>query len=183
VRIRNPSTVLLYALPLALLLVAVILGVVYGHRSIAPSPERPLALPPVEAPDATGPDCSALLAVLPDRLPAMPGALPRKTIAEPKPPGAMAWAGAGSSASSGASSGTGDPVVLRCGLPKPAELGPGAALLDVNGVSWLTVSEPDRDSFFTVGRRVFVALTVPRGMGSGPIQAVSDVVRSALPPG
>jgi hypothetical protein len=199
VRIRSPSTVLLYALPLALLLVAVILGVVYGHRSIAPSPERPLALPPVEAPDATGPDCSALLAVLPDRLPATPGELPRKAIAEPKPPGAMAWAGAGSSASNGvgssasngagstasngASNGAGDPVVLRCGLPKPAELGPGAALLDVNGVSWLTVSEPDRDSFFTVGRRVFVALTVPRGMGSGPIQAVSDVVRSALPPG
>jgi Protein of unknown function (DUF3515) len=178
VRIRNPTTILLYCLPLALLLAAVILGVVHGHPRIAPTPERPLALPPIEAPDAAGPACSALLTVLPDRLPAAPGALPRKTIAEPRPPGTMAWAGPDNAAG-----GTDSPVVLRCGLPKPAELVPGAALLDVNGVSWLTVSEPDRDSFVTVGRRVFVALTVPRGLGGGPVQAVSDVVRSALPPG
>jgi hypothetical protein len=172
---RGPSTVLLYALPLALLLAAVVLGVLHGHRAPARGPERPVALPPVEAPDAAGTACSGLLAGLPAALPAGSGPLPRKIIADPEPPGVMAWSSAGDD--------TGDPVVLRCGLPKPVELGPAAVLMDVDGVRWLTLSESDRDTFITVGRPVYVALTVPRGLGSGPVQAVSDVVRSALPPG
>jgi hypothetical protein len=172
VRSRNPTTILLVALPLALLLAAVALGVTHGRPRSIQNLDRPLALPPIEAPDAAGPGCTALLSVLPERLPAGPGELARRAIADPRPPGTAAWAGT-----------TGDPVVLRCGLVKPAQLDPGAALLDVNGVSWLTVSEPDRDSFFAVGRPVVVALTVPRGLGGGPVQAVSDVVRSAVPAG
>jgi hypothetical protein len=171
VRTRGPAGILLFALPLALLLAAVILGVKHGHPA---GSDRPLALPPIEAPDASGQVCSALLSALPDRLPATSGMLARKAIAEPRPPGTMAWA---------ASKGPGDPAVLRCGLAKPADLGPGAASLDVNGVSWLTLSESDRDSFFTVGRQVVVAVTVPRGLGGGPVQAVSDVVRRAVPAG
>jgi hypothetical protein len=174
VRTGGLSRVLLFALPLALLLAAVILGVEHGHQGAPASPDRPLALPPIEAPDASSQACSALLSALPDRLPATPGTLPRKAIAEPRPPGTMAWA---------ESKRPGDPVVLRCGLAKPAELGPGAAELDVNGVRWLTVSESGRDSFFTVGRQVVVALTVPRGLGGGPVQAVSDVVRTAVSAG
>ncbi|MDQ2706635.1 MAG: DUF3515 domain-containing protein, partial [Actinomycetota bacterium] len=114
--------------------------------------------------------CAGLLAALPAELAATSGRLPREALAEPAPPGALAWGGADNG-----------PVVLRCGLPRPAELAPGAAIVQVDGVGWLTLSEPDRDTFITVDRSVFVALTVPRGLGSGPVQTVSDVVRSALP--
>jgi hypothetical protein len=175
VRIRNPTTVLLYALPLALLLAAAALGVMHGRPGTVKAPDRPLALPPIEAPDAAGPVCTALIAALADQLPTSSGALPHRTIAEPRPPGTTAWAGSGGAG--------GDPVVLRCGLAKQSGLDPGAPLLEVNGVRWLTISEPDRDSFFTVGRQVLVALTVPRGLGGGPVQAVSDVVRTTVPPG
>lgn len=176
-RTRNPTTVLLYALPLALLLAAVVLGVMHGRPGTGKAPDRPLALPPIEAPDAAGPVCTALIAALADQLPTSSGALPHKAIAEPRPPGTTAWAG------SGGTVGPDSPVVLRCGLAKQSGLDPGAPLLDVNGVRWLTVSESDRDSFFTVGRQVVVALTVPRGLGGGPVQAVSDVVRTSVPAG
>lgn len=177
-RIRNPTTVLLYVLPLALLLAAVVLGALHGRPTTATDADRPLALPPIEAPDASGPVCTALIAALADQLPTSAGALPHKAIAEPRPPGTTAWARAGGGAASATSDG---PVVLRCGLAKESTLDPATPLLDVNGVSWQTVSEADRDSFFTVGRQVVVALTVPRGLGGGPVQAVSDVVRSAVP--
>ncbi len=176
-RPRNPTTVLLYALPLALLLAAVVLGVVHGRPHVSPRADRPLALPPIEAPDAAGPVCSALIAALEDGLPSEMGVLPRKAIAEPRPAGTTAWAPAGGGADPGST------VVLRCGLAKDPGPPPGAPLLEVNGVTWLTVSEGDRDSFFTVGRQVVVALTVPRGLGGGPVQAVSDVVRTAVPAG
>ena len=179
VRIRNPTTALLYALPLALLLAAVVLGVMHGRPTTGPALERPLALPPIEAPDAAGPVCSALIVALADELPTSSGALPHKAIADPRPPGTTAWARTGAIAGDTA----GDAVVLRCGLAKQTALDPGTPLLDVNGVRWLTVSEADRDSFFTVGRQVVVALTVPRGFGGGPVQAVSDVVRTVVPPG
>jgi hypothetical protein len=169
---RSVTNVLLFALPLALVLAAVVLAVTHGSRS-GPVPARPLALPPIESPDAAGATCSALLAVLPEQLPATPGTLPRKAIADPRPPGTMAWSGLAGQSASG-------PVVLRCGLPK-VDVAPGAALLDVDVVSWTTVSEQDRDSFFTVGRQVVVALTVPRGLGGGPVQAISDVVRASVP--
>ena len=172
----RPTTVLLFALPLLLLLAAVVLGVLarVGSAPTGNDSGRPLALPPVEAPDAASPACARLLAALPAELAADPGPLPRRGLAEPAPVAATAWSG-------GAGSGRA-PVVLRCGLPRPAELVPGAALLQVNGVVWLTLSQPDRDSFISVDRPVYVAVTVPRGLGSGPLQAVSDAVRTALPP-
>jgi hypothetical protein len=159
---------LLYALPLLLLLAAVVLGVAHGPVT---AQKRPLALPPVEAPDASGPVCAALLAALPAELSPEPGKLPRQALAEPAPAGAVAWGTANNG-----------PVVLRCGLPRPAELAPGAQIVQVDGVGWLTLSQPDRDTFITADRPVFVALTVPRGLGGGPVQAVSDVVRDVLPP-
>jgi hypothetical protein len=36
-------------------------------------------------------------------------------------------------------------------------------------------------SYIAVDRPVYVAITTPLGAGSGPLQAVSDVVRTTLP--
>ena len=170
-------TALLYALPLLLLLAATVLGLTHGQRpQPGPGPgageSRPLALPPVEAPDAAAPACAALLAALPGELSRDAGTLPRRPLAEPSPPATVAW-------------GTPryGPVVLRCGLPRPAELVPGASIVAVDGVNWLTLSADDRDTFITADRPVYVALTVPRGLGSAPVQAVSDTLRTAVPAG
>jgi hypothetical protein len=75
--------------------------------------------------------------------------------------------------------------VLRCGLPRPAELAPDSALLEVNGVQWLRlddgVPDPVVVSYVAVDRPVYVVLTAPPDAGSGPLQAVADAVRATLP--
>ena len=77
------------------------------------------------------------------------------------------------------------PVVLRCGLPRPQELTPTSALLVIDGVSWLKlddgVPDPVVVSYVAVDRPVYVVLTTPPSAGSGPLQQVSDVVRTTLP--
>ncbi len=133
----------------------------------------PLAVAPVDAPDAGGPACTALLAALPPELTGADGPLPARPLADPAPAAVRAWAAAPR------------PVVLRCGLPRPVELTPTSALLEVNGVRWLRlddgVPDPVVTTHVTVDRPVYVALTVPTGVGSGPLQEVSDTVRAVLP--
>jgi hypothetical protein len=132
----------------------------------------PLALVPVDAPDAAGPECATLVAALPSGLPAGDGTLPARPLADPAPPGTRAWAAAPR------------PVVLRCGLTRPVELTPTSSLLEVNGVRWLRLDDGAPDpvivSYVAVDRPVYVVLTAPTDAGSGPLQAVADVVRQTL---
>ena len=187
-RRRRPPVPVLVAVGLPLLLAVAVAAVavvgrvqgveVAGLGSGGPSatvaePETgPLALVPVEAPDAGGADCTALLAALPPELPAGGGALPARPLADPASPGTRAWAAAPR------------PVVLRCGLTRPVELTPTSALLEVNGVRWLRlddgVPDPVIVSYVAVDRPVYVVLTAPTGAGSGPLQAVADAVRQTL---
>ena len=114
---------------------------------------------------------AALLAALPAELPAGGGTLAARPLADPAPPGTRAWAAAP------------QPVVLRCGLTRPPELTPTSALLEVNGVRWLRlddgVPDPVIVTYVAVDRPVYVVLA-PTGAGSGPLQAVADVVRQTL---
>jgi hypothetical protein len=175
----RPSAAVLIAVGLPLLLaVAVaaigITGRLHGGGTAAPAVETgPLALVPVDAPDAAGPECAALLGALPAALPADDGLLPPRPIAEPAPPAARAWAAAPR------------PAVLRCGLTRPAELSPTSALLEVNGVQWLQLDggllEPEMTSWVAVDRPVYVVLTAPTTAGSGVLQTVADVIRQTLP--
>jgi hypothetical protein len=143
-----------------------------GPAPVAPE-TGPLALVPVDAPDAASPQCAALLAALPDAVASSAGPLPARPLADPAPAGARAWAAAPR------------PAVLRCGLTRPAELAPDSALLEVNGVQWLrlddAVPDPVVISYVAVDRPVYVVLTAPVDAGSGPLQAVADAVRAALP--
>ena len=170
---RHPATILIFVLPVLLLAAAVVLSlVIQGRGTTAQPPESgPIALPPVDAPDAGSPSCARLVAALPAELTSDPHPLPKLPLAAPAPAGTAAWAGAERDR----------PVVLRCGLPRPPELTATSALVVINGVSWLTLSEPDRDTFIAVDRPVYLALTVPRGLGTGPVQTVSDTVRGVLP--
>lgn len=171
----RPSLPVVIAIALPLLLAAVVAGIGLSSRGIdaAPPPDTsPLATPPVEAPDAEGAECTTLLARLDGDLPAAGSTLPVRALADPVPPGVRAWAASPR------------PVVLRCGLPRPAELMPTSALLEINGVRWLELDDgvpnPTVITYVAVDRPVYVVLTAPVDAGSGPLQTVSDVVRDTL---
>jgi Protein of unknown function (DUF3515) len=173
----SPPLAIAIALPLLLAVAVAAIAINARVRGIGepPPPDTgPLAVAPVDAPDASGPDCSALLAALPAELDGPDGPLPPRPIADAAQlPGVRAWAA------------TPRPVVLRCGLPRPAELTPTSALLEVNGVRWLQLDDglpdPVQVSYIAVDRPVYLALTTPVDAGSAPLQHVSDVVRDTLP--
>ncbi|GLZ41716.1 DUF3515 domain-containing protein [Actinokineospora sp. NBRC 105648] len=161
----------------AVLVALLAVGVVVASRFLPAEPEAtapaprtgPVGLVPVDAPDAGSPDCAALLAALPASLVSGEKRLDRLAVADPAPPGAAAWGDQ-----------LGDPVVLRCGLGKPPELTQTSGLREVSRVRWLPVEGDGSASWFVVDRPVYVALTLPSGVGTGPLQTVSEVVGRAL---
>lgn len=129
----------------------------------------PVALVPVEAPAARSTSCASLVKTLPKTLLDNGKPLRRLPIAEPAPPASAAWGGA-----------RGEPVVLRCGLGRPDELTPTAQLREISGVRWLPVEGAGARTWYVVDRLVYVALTVPAGSGTGPLQDISRAVAGAL---
>lgn len=165
---RPPRVVILAAVTLA---VAAIGGVlVIAALREAPSP---VTVPAVPTPQAGGPACRSLSAALPQRL----GDYRRVAISQPAPAGAAAWR-AGPD---------GQPVVLRCGLDRPADFVVGSPIQVVDRVQWFQVpagrqpvGNPGESTWCTVDRPVYVALTLPSGSGSTPIQQLSDVIDRTL---
>lgn len=162
------------ALPLVLALVVAGLGI---HSRVTTGPDTgPLALPPQPAPQASTPQCDAVLGALPAELPGDPGPdgaaqLPPREL-DPAVPAARAWVAEP------------EPVVLRCGTERPAELVPTASLIVVNGVTWLPLSAPEgarSTTYSAVDRDVHLELTAPAEIGPGPLQAVSDTISATLP--
>lgn len=170
----RPPLPVVIAIALPVLLAVVVAGIGLTAPSTEPVADTsPLATPPVDAPAATGPECTSLLANLDGDLPTGDSTLPVRALADPAPDGVRAWAAAPR------------PVVLRCGLPRPAELIPTSALLEIDGVQWLElddgVPDPVVVTYVAVDRPVYVVLTTPTDAGSGPLQTVSGVVRDTLP--
>ena len=134
-------------------------------RQPAAAPTVPIAAVP--APRADSAECQALLAALPEEL----GDYHRVPAAEPAPAGAAAWQAASDA----------EPVILRCGLDRPAEFVVGAPIQVVDAVQWFEVGDEGRSTWFTVDRPVYVALTLPQGSGPTPIQQISEVIAKTLP--
>ncbi len=130
----------------------------------------PLTLPPVPAPDAGGAECARVLDALPDALEIGGEQVPRRAIAEPAPDGAVAWGDADH-----------DPITVRCGISAPAELSPTSPLVEVNGVSWLELEQGGQTTWLAADRPVYVALNLPAGSGSAPLQDLSRILGSTLP--
>ncbi|MCP2260933.1 Protein of unknown function (DUF3515) [Streptoalloteichus tenebrarius] len=141
-----------------------------GPATPRPNASGPLTVTATPAPQAGAEQCSALLGALPAELPVPNGTLPRRQLAEPAPVGTAAWGGAEY-----------DPVVLRCGVPRPASLVQTSQLTVVNGVSWLSDYSPAGVLWTVVDRPVYVAVNLPEASGTGPIQELSSVVRRTLP--
>ena len=161
-----PRALIIAAVALAVAAIGVILVIAANHRA----PEQPVAVAAVPAPQAAAPACKALTGALPQRL----GNYQRAVLAQPAPEGATAWrAGADS-----------EPVVLRCGLDRPADFVVGSPIQVVNRVQWFQVSaqsspqttDGGRSTWYTVDRPVYIALTLPAGSGPTPIQELSDVI-------
>lgn len=158
--------------PRALLIAAIVVAagaivgiLVFAALRQSPPGQQPVAIASVPAPKADSAECRALLDALPDRL----GDYRRAPAAEPAPPGAAAWTA------------DGEPVILRCGLDRPAEFVVGSPIQVVAPVQWFEIKDQGRSTWFAVDRPVYVALTLPPGSGPTPIQAISDVIAKSLP--
>ena len=166
---RHPAVIATaIALPVAL-----VVGVLVAAIAVNRSPVRdPVALGPVDAPDADSAQCTTLLDALPEDL----GDYTRAELADPAPVGVRAWA---------SSEENSEPVVLRCGLPRPVGFDVAAPLQVINGVQWFEVSGDDdgidASTWFVVDRGVYVALTIPGDSGPTPLQDASSTVSDALP--
>lgn len=79
----------------------------------------------------------------------------------------------------------GDPVIVRCGVSRPAELSPTSNLQVVNPVQWFITDsiEGSGQAFICVDHRPYVALWVPVNAGNGPITDVSAAIERTLPRG
>jgi len=160
-----PRAAMIAAVALAIAAIGAIL-VIAANRE---APPQPVAIPAVPAPQAASSACRALTDALPQRL----GNYQRASVAQPAPQGAAAWR-------SGPDS---QPVVLRCGLDRPAEFVVGSPIQVVDRVQWFEVTaqqqsagDPGRSTWYTVDRPVYVALTLPSGSGPTPIQQLSEVI-------
>jgi hypothetical protein len=153
----------------AIALAVVAIGVVLVIAATRKAPPRPVAVAAVPAPQADGAACRALNDALPQRL----GDYQRAPVAQPAPHGAAAWRTGPDS----------DPVVLRCGLDRPAEFVVGSPIQVVDRVQWFQVrseqqsaGDAGRSTWYAVDRPVYVALTLPSSSGPTPIQQLSEVI-------
>ncbi|MGH3929587.1 MAG: DUF3515 domain-containing protein [Pseudonocardiaceae bacterium] len=150
-------------LPMALVVgVLVTASVVRGQRP------PPLLLPVAAAPEADSADCAHLAATLPQELDGgAQGSLDRRELAAAVPSDVAAWGE--------------PPVVLRCGLDRPAELTATSRLLDISGVQFLETPHPTASAWVAVDRPRYVAVVLPPGSGSGPLQQIAEVITETLP--
>ena len=160
-----PRAFLIAAVVVGVLAVAAVLGIAATRRA----PVQPVVIASVPAPQADSPSCKEMLDALPENL----GEFHRVAAAEPVPPGAAAWRGAADNY----------PVILRCGIGRPAEFVVGSPIQLVNTVQWFRLddAEIDRSTWVTVDRPVYVALTLPKESGPTPIQALSDLIARTMP--
>lgn len=169
---RGPTRLIvgLVIVAIALTLGAITVGFIAAARlnqaSTAPD-TGPLGVPAAPAPGASGRYCDTVMPKLPGRLDDQP----RRSLIAGEP-GVAAW---------------GDPaIILRCGLPDPAELTCSAQLTLFTGadgvsVEWLRVAQGSAVTYLAVDRPVRVAVTVPDSAGIGPVQEISDIIGKALP--
>jgi hypothetical protein len=167
----TPRWQLRIALALALSLVG---GVLLAAAMVRDHRLGPLGLAVVPAPSAGSADCARLLTALPEYLDGGAlGDLRRRHLAAPSPAGAAGWGE--------------PPVVLRCGLDRPAELTAASRLLAVSPagggeqVQFLHVANPDASTWVAVDRPVYVVVALPPDSGSGPLQQIAAGIANTLP--
>ncbi|MFI7404845.1 DUF3515 domain-containing protein [Streptomyces sp. NPDC049541] len=85
--------------------------------------------------------------------------------------------------------GWGNPaIILRCGVPRPAEMSdPEADGVEVNGVGWLLQKQNDGSFRFTSTlRKAYVEVSIPAkrtGDGMAPLVDLAPAIKKAVPAG
>ena len=160
-----PRSLLIAAVAVAVAAIVSVL-VIAAVRQL-PEQLQPVPIVSVPAPKATSPECNALMDALPEQL----GDYRRAPAADPAPQGAAAW-----------QAGPDDqPVILRCGLGRPAEFVLGTPIQVVEPVQWIELTDAGRSTWFAVDRPVYIALTLPSGSGPTPIQEISAAIAQTMP--
>lgn len=161
-----PHTLVIAAVALAVAAIGAILAIATNRQAS----QQPVAIPAVPAPQAATPACGALVTALPQRL----GRYQRAPVAQPAPEGTAAWQ----------TGRDGAPVILRCGLERPADFVVGSPIQIVDRVQWFQVATQSIgaswSTWYAVDRPIYVALTLPTGSGPTPIQQLSEVIDRTL---
>ena len=124
-------------------------------------PVLPLEVPPV-TPEAEA-SCPALMAALPLELAGQPS---RRVQSDT--PYVYAWGE--------------PPVVLTCGVERPAGWVVTASAIQINGVQWhVDTSDPGTTVWTAVDRPVYVEVRLPAGVDSAPVTALTVPLAQALP--
>jgi hypothetical protein len=142
-----------------------------GHGPAAidgstPPQREDLPVLPVDVPPATpqaDASCPALMSTLPLELAGEPS---RRVGSDT--PYAYAW---------------GDPpIVLVCGVDRPAGFVVGVSAIQINGVQWFVdTSDPESTVWTTIDRPVYVRITLPAEVDSAPVTALTPQIAAALP--
>ncbi|OLT46265.1 hypothetical protein BJF85_17580 [Saccharomonospora sp. CUA-673] len=130
--------------------------------------DGPLPVVSIPAPEADTDECRQIIEAAPEALTSSGEQLERRELAEPAPEATAAWGG------------NDEAVVLRCGLERPPELTRTATLRQINGVQWLHVPGEGSATWYAVDRPAYLAVTVPDGTGTGPLQRISDLADAEL---
>jgi hypothetical protein len=132
----------------------------------APSDRADLPVLPLDVPPVT-PEAEA-------SCPALMSGLPLDLLGEPSrrvqsnSPFAYAWAE--------------PPVVLICGVERPAGYVAGVSAIQINGVQWyVDADDPEVTVWTTVDRPVYVQVTLPASVDSAPVTALTTPIAQALP--
>jgi uncharacterized protein DUF3515 len=150
------------------LAVALVVGVLIAAAMVRAQALDPLGLAVVPAPASGSADCVRLLTALPEELEGGElGTLAHRRLAAPVPAGAAGWGE--------------PPVVLRCGLDRPAALTATSRLLDISGVQFLEIASPGTSTWVAVDRSVYIVVALPPTSGSGPLQQIATVIAKTLP--
>jgi len=75
-----------------------------------------------------------------------------------------------------------EPIVLRCGVTRPAELAPTSSLQVIDPVQWfMTDTIEDRGQVYVcVDHRPYIAMWIPVGAGNAPLTDVSNLIARTL---
>lgn len=169
---RPVSTVVVVAaivIPLLILAGALLWVRDIGDEAAEAAATEPYSAVPLPAPGAESEACTRLI----DQLPPTIGEASQVALTEPASPGTVAYRLP-----------DGEPVVVRCGLPAPPTFVVGVGLQEVNDVQWFNEPDPDpavtSSTWVAVDRPEYVAVTLPEGSGTGPIQDLSDTIAASM---
>lgn len=159
-------------LPL-IVIAALLLDHFAGGPSSSPSSGAALAPVSVPAPqssdDRTVSTCASVISALPL---VIAGQDVRRTVSNPASPSIVAWGN--------------PPIVLRCGVARPASLQPGSSTVfpsvsGAKGPYWDVTTHDAANVWTTVDRAVYVEVTVPTKYNSAPLTPISQAIAKVLP--